>query len=65
MDDISLDFIRAELRLMRANADADREKLDELESKVRNIQDWNEERQCLLSLVNPYSDSGDALADWN
>jgi predicted 2-oxoglutarate/Fe(II)-dependent dioxygenase YbiX len=63
MDDISLDLIYSELRLIRVSEDANRQKLEELEFKVRNMQDWRQERQCLLSLVNIYSDSGESLAD--
>jgi hypothetical protein len=64
MDGISLDLIYSELRLIRVSEDANREKLEKLESKLRNMQDWSQERQCLLSLVNVYSDSGESLADW-
>ena len=40
-------------------------KAEKLESEVMiRVQSLLDERECLLSRVDPYSDSGNSIADW-
>jgi hypothetical protein len=40
-------------------------RVKELEAEIRiEVRDLLDERECLLSRVDPYSDSGNSLADW-
>ena len=65
MDEICLRQLHIQVAEFKAEIQSLQEKAEQLESDIRiRVQSLLDERECLLSRVDPYSDSGNSLADW-